>query len=124
LARNLASYSIDGYYHDQPIFLFGCTHHFTGLTTTFLRRRSMNSVKNLVFTALLLSVLCVNAFAGDMNLPGYTAPPPPPTQEEHMTTSTGTDTLNYDPYAEQYSETTESSDYLLFDVVTALLSVY
>jgi hypothetical protein len=123
LARNLASHSIDGYYHAQPIFLFGCTHHFTGLTTTFLRRRSMNSVKNLVFTALLLSVLCVNALAGDMNSPGVSAPPPPPTAEK-MTTSTGSDTEIYDPYAEQSGETTESSDYLLFDVVKALLSVY
>ena len=83
----------------------------------------MNSVKNLVFTALLLSVLCVNALAGDMNSPGIATPPPPPTSEK-MTTSTGSDTEIYDPYAEQSGETTESSDYLLFDVVTALLSVY
>ena len=85
----------------------------------------MKSVKNLVFTVLLLTVLAAKAIAGDMSTPGYTTPPPPPTQEHIVSTSGGTDTAALsDPYSEQSGDTVETSDYLLFEAFAALLSMY
>jgi hypothetical protein len=101
-------------------------YHFTALTTTFLRRRSMKSVKQLVFAVLLLTALSARTLAGDMSTPGYTTPPPPPPTAEHiMSTSAEADiSSSSDPYSEQSGDTVETSDYLLFEAIAALLSVY
>src|SRR5262249_35342569 len=94
------------------------------LTTTFLRRRSMKPVKNLVFAVLLLSVLALRTTAGDIQTPGAAAPQPSPTPTNVMSTCSNADTSLCDPYAEQSGETVDSSDYLLYDAVKALLSLY
>jgi hypothetical protein len=106
---------------NQLIYLVA--HHFTGLTTTFLRRRSMKPVKNFVFAVLLLSFFAFNTVAGDIQTPGVAAPQPSPTPTHAMSTIGGTaiPCTNDDPYCEQSGET---SDYLLVEALTALLSLY
>ena len=82
----------------------------------------MKPVKTLVSVAVLLLALAVNTPAGEQETPGYVTPPPP----RVMTTSTEADnspTLS-DPYSEQSGETIETSDYLLFEALTALLLLY
>ena len=77
----------------------------------------MNRIKNFVFSVLLVSALAFNAFAGDVDTPGYVPPPPPPrimsATDDASTTSTDTQ-----PTGE------EISDYLFFEALAALLSVY
>ena len=78
----------------------------------------MKSVKNLVLATLLMSVFAISTFAGDQGTPGAPAPPPDPariTSTEETPTDTSTDTQQ---------TTVESSDYLLFETLAALLSVY
>ena len=84
----------------------------------------MKSVKNLVFAALLLAVLAFNTIAGDIQTPGVVAPQPSPTPNG-MTYSGGdtTPTLS-DPYAEQSGDAVETSDYLIFETLTALIYLY
>ena len=79
----------------------------------------MKPVKNLVFAALLVLSIALNTFGGDIDLPGAPAPVPPP---KVMTTATdetipGTST-------DSQGITVETADYLFFEVLTALLSVY
>ena len=79
----------------------------------------MKPVKNFLFVVLLLSTLALNTFAGDMQTPGVVAPPPPPTMstsDEDITTVSNTEQAG--------GVTAETSDYLLFEALTALLSVY
>jgi hypothetical protein len=79
----------------------------------------MKPVKNFLFAVLLVSIIAVSAFAGEQDTPGY-APPPPPRQ---VTTIYEDTTI--DPNAEQGGGiTAETSDYLLFEALAALLSVY
>ena len=78
----------------------------------------MKPVKNLVLATLLMSVFAVSAFAGDQGTPGTPAPPPDPariTSTEEIPTDTSTDTQQ---------TTVESSDYIIFETLAALLSVY
>jgi len=78
----------------------------------------MKPVKNLVLATLLMSVFAISTFAGDQGTPGAPAPPPDPariTSTEETPTDTSTDTQQ---------TTVESSDYLLFETLAALLSVY
>ena len=80
----------------------------------------MKSVKNLVYAVLLASVLAVSANAGDQGTPGFANPSPSPTPERVMATS-DQDTVFYcDPSA----GSTETSDYLFYEALAALLSVY
>ena len=78
----------------------------------------MKPVKNFVFAALLVSTLAFNTFAGDIETPGY-APPPPPRMSVSdddvaiLGMNTDTEVVVY-----------ETSDYLLFEALAALLSVY
>ena len=78
----------------------------------------MKPVKNLVFAALLVFSIALNTFAGDIDQPGKTQPPPEPpriTTPDETVPGTSTDS----------QETTiETADYLFFEVLTALLSVY
>jgi hypothetical protein len=83
----------------------------------------MKPVKHLVFAVLLLSVLAFNTIAGDIQTPGVAAPQPSPTP--NAMTSSGTDTTPLsDPYAEQTGEAVETSDYLIFEALTALIYLY
>jgi hypothetical protein len=95
-------------------------HHFTGLTTTFLRRRSMKPVKNSIFAVLLLFVLALKTLAGDIQTPGAAAPPPPPPTSVMITSNEDTTQPSSDPNSVQSGETVES-DYLYFEALAALL---
>jgi hypothetical protein len=75
----------------------------------------MKLVKKLVFASLLVSAITVNAFAGDQETPANK-----PTHVTTTTTEEGTNPIS-DPYIEITAETT---DYLFFEALAALLSVY
>ena len=80
----------------------------------------MKLVKNILFAALLVSTLAFNTFAGEIETPGAPAPPPPPRlttkYEEPVITSTDTQQTGV--------VTPEPSDYLFYEALAALLSVY
>ena len=83
----------------------------------------MKPVKHLVFAVLLLSVLSFNTVAGDIQTPGVAAPQPSPTP--NTMTYSGADTTPLgDPDVEQSGETVETSDYLMFEAIIALFSLY
>jgi hypothetical protein len=76
----------------------------------------MKLVKNFVFAALLVSSLAFNTFAGDIEIPGIHKPgnnPPPLSTSEGSTEPIGVETQG-----------TETSDYLFYEALAALLSMY
>ena len=78
----------------------------------------MKPVKNFVFAAVLVSSLAFNTFAGDIDVPGkpvYVPPTPP------KATSI-TDDYTSIAYTEEAGG--DTSNYLLFEALAALLSVY
>lgn len=80
----------------------------------------MNFVKNLVFASLLVFTLSLNTFAGEQEIPAN----PNPNPNKLVTTTTtdeGTDPIS-DPYTGDI--TTDTSDYLFFEALAAMLSVY
>ena len=79
----------------------------------------MKLVKNLVLALVLASFLAVSAPAGELNTPGFAAPTPTPTPERATLTSDD-GTIVYDPCP----ESNETSDYLFFEALAALLSMY
>ena len=81
----------------------------------------MKPVKNLVSAVLLLLVLAFHAFAGDIQTPGVAQPTPTPTNV--VISSQGEDPC-LDPSSEQSGETVESTDYLFFEALAALLYLY
>ena len=82
----------------------------------------MKSVKNLVYAVLLASVLGINANAegGDQGTPGVFASPSPTPHVMATTDDHGTATL----YSDSSAGTTQTSDYLFYEALAALLSVY
>jgi hypothetical protein len=78
----------------------------------------MKPVKNLVFAALLVFSIALTTFGGDIDQPGAAAPPPPPRM-----TATTDETM---PVASTDTQqtTVETADYLFFEALAALLSVY
>lgn len=78
----------------------------------------MKPVKNLLFALLLVFAIAANTLAGEVPIP----PAPAPTPSAIMASEDGTSMS--DPFAEQSGETVDSSDYLLYDAVKALLSLY
>lgn len=79
----------------------------------------MKLVKNFVFALLLAFVVAVSAPAGELGTPGFAAPTPTPTPSE-LVIRTDDGTVLCDPYVGN----TETSDYLFFEALAALLSVY
>ena len=79
----------------------------------------MKPVKNFLLAVLLVFAMAITTFAGEQDTPGY-APPPPPRQ---MTTSEDTTVIGSNT-EEAGGTMLETSEYLFFEVLTALLSVY
>ena len=79
----------------------------------------MKSFKTLVFAALLVFSLAFNTFAGDVDVPGAPAPPPHLTVCDEDPVVTGTITTDQTGVV-----TSEPSDYLFYEALAALLSVY
>jgi hypothetical protein len=79
----------------------------------------MKLVKNFALTVLLTFVLAASAPAGETGMPGSPAPAPPAPatgSKEEKSACYG------DPVAAD--TTAETSDYLLYEALAALLSVY
>ena len=81
----------------------------------------MKLVKNFVFAMVLVSVIAVSAPAGEQHVPGYVPPPDPPRatsicDDEYPSTTDCTEPVG--------NVTTETSDYLFFEALAALLSLY
>ena len=77
----------------------------------------MKLVKNCIFSVLLATVLAVSALAGELDMPGAKPPGGATTPDEPKYVFYG------DPDA-TVTSTVETSDYLLFEALAALLSVY
>lgn len=84
----------------------------------------MKPVKTLVSVALLLLAFTVNVPAGEQQTPGAAAQPSPTPTNIVSTTTTNTYPSLGDPYSEQSGDTIDTSDYLLFEALQALLSLY
>lgn len=84
----------------------------------------MKPVKTFVSVAVLLFALADNTRAGEQQTPGYTTPPPPPAHATSTSSVTDASPTLADPYSEQSGETVETSDYLLFEALAALFSLY
>lgn len=80
----------------------------------------MKLVKNLVFAGLLVSTITLNTFAGDQHGPAAVGTPPPPPPSAVIIIDKG------NPYTEQpiVIMKPKTTDYLLFEALAALLSVY
>jgi hypothetical protein len=78
----------------------------------------MKLVKNLAFAVVLASVLAISAPAGELGTPGAVAAPTPPPQQSTVTSNDGAVVCDPNP------ENTETSDYLFFEALAALLSMY
>ena len=80
----------------------------------------MKPVKNFVFSLVLVFAFAANGLAGEMPIPPGPEPPP----RDTMTAPDDDSSSLSDPYSEQSGETIETSDYLLFETLTALLYLY
>jgi len=78
----------------------------------------MKPVKNLIFATLLVSSIVFNTFAGEVQVPGVVAPPDP----SHMTTTS--EQTSTDSSTDTQQTTVDTSDYLFYEVLAALLTVY
>jgi hypothetical protein len=78
----------------------------------------MKLVKNFVYAVLLVAAITVNVSAGEMDTPANPGPPP---KLVTTTTDDGTEPIS-DPYTGEI--TTDTTDYLFFEALAALLSVY
>ena len=83
----------------------------------------MKPVKTFVSIAVLLLALAIQTPAGEQQTPGAVAQPSP--TPSAMTYSGADNTSSWDdPYAEQTGEAVETSDYLIFEALTALIYLY
>ena len=78
----------------------------------------MKLVKNLVVAGLLAFTVTVNTFAGEQQMPASVPPPPP----DKVVVYEDGGYPSGDPYTGEI--TAETTDYLFFDALAALLSVY
>jgi len=76
----------------------------------------MKLVKNFAFAALLIAAVTVNTFAGEQDTPTFVPPP-------KATADAGAPPVT-DSYFEHSGEITAETDYLFFEALAALLSVY
>ncbi|HET8783385.1 MAG TPA: hypothetical protein VFM63_13255 [Pyrinomonadaceae bacterium] len=83
----------------------------------------MKLVKNLVFAGLLVFTITLNALAGDQQIPA-SVPTPAPTPNSLIAYEDGTSPLGYPCVPETGAITIETTDYLFFEALAALLSVY
>lgn len=83
----------------------------------------MKLVKKYVLPVLFLSVLAVNAYAGELETPGYVPPPPP---SHAMSTTTYTDETIAGPAdSTQLADAiSEPSEILFYDALMAVLSLF
>ena len=81
----------------------------------------MKLVKNFALAMLLAFILAVSAPAGELGMPGYSSPTPTPTPQGATSSDDADDAIYGDPDA---ATSAESSDYLLFEALAALLSMY
>ena len=79
----------------------------------------MKLVKNMALAGLLVFSFTLNTIAGEVQTPNATQPPPPP--DKMVAYEEGTAPLS-DPYTGEI--TAETTDYLFFEALAALLSVY
>lgn len=80
----------------------------------------MKPVKNFVLAVLFVFAIAITTPAGVQDTPGY-VPPPPPT----ATSNSDEYTASGDSDTDQTGDVTaETSDYLLFEALAALLTVY
>ena len=84
----------------------------------------MKLVKNLVFAGLLLFTITVNIAAGEVQTPGIVHPTPSPTPNSLIAYEDGTSPLGYPCFEHTGEITAETTDYLFFEALAALLSVY
>ena len=80
----------------------------------------MKLVKNFVLAVLLVSTLAFRTLAGETQLPGAVNPPPPPPASS--TSDETKDSIYGEPDATDV--TAETSDYLFYEALAALLSFY
>ena len=81
----------------------------------------MKLVKNMALAGLLVFSFTLNTLAGEVQTPNATQPPPPP--DKMVAYEDGTNPLGY-PCYEHTEVTAETTDYLFFEALAALLSVY
>ena len=81
----------------------------------------MKLVKNFLFAGLLACTLAFNTFARDVETPGNPAPKPLTYTEDPLITDTKTTGTTSQ---ESEAVTSEPSDYLFYEALVALLSVY
>ena len=80
----------------------------------------MKSVKNLVFALLLVFAITSSVAAGEMPIP----PAPEPAPRATATAPADTAQPSSDLDSVQSGDTVESSDYLYFEALVALMSIY
>ena len=80
----------------------------------------MKLVKNFALAVVLALSFAVNTHAGEVPMPGAVNPPPPPPATS--TTDETKNPINSEPNALDITD--ETSDYLFFEALAALLSVY
>ncbi|HKR22744.1 MAG TPA: hypothetical protein VJS17_09125 [Pyrinomonadaceae bacterium] len=76
----------------------------------------MKLVKNFVYSVLLVAAITINVFAGEQDTPAFKPEP------KQVTTTIEEGTNPIDPYTGEI--TAETTDYLFFEALAALLSVY
>lgn len=84
----------------------------------------MKLVKNLVFAGLLVFTLTVNTIAGETQMPAATSPTPSPTPNSLIAYEDGTSPFGYPCFDHTGNIMAETTDYLFFEALAALLSVY
>ena len=84
----------------------------------------MKLVKNLVFAGLLVFTVTLNTFAGEVQIPNAVQPTPSPTPNALIAYEDGTSPLGYPCFEHTGEITAETTDYLFFEALAALLSVY
>jgi hypothetical protein len=80
----------------------------------------MKSFKTLVFAALLMFSIGVHTYAGDVDVPGAKPTPIP----QLLTANQDPVVTCTDIHHTEEAATSETSDYLFYEALAALLSVY